>query len=965
MMGDRSQKQIFRCGPLEIDLDRRELRSAGAEVAVGSRAFGIIEILVQSAGEIVDKRELMRRVWAGTFVEENTLHAHISAVRKALGPDQGLLKTVTGRGYQLLGAWTVKQPDSRTKEEAPKSASLVELALARSIGASTNLPVVAQLLVGRADALDQLEEFLATHRIVTLTGSGGIGKTALAREVARRLLADYNGDVRFVELAAITNPHLVLSTVATALGLRIGGDEISAQALASSIKDRKVLIVLDSCEHLVDAVATLVETVTRSCSQVSILATSREFLRIDGEYVYRVRALDVPSGEMEAETALRQSAVQLFIARTKALLSDFAPRNEDLPIIASICRRLDGIPLAIEFAAARVATLGLQQVAERLDDRFALLTSGRRMAIDRHQTLRATLDWSYRLLSESEKRLFQRLAVFSGGFTLEAAAAIMKDEDNDPTLALDDIASLVSKSFLTLDGPAFGDRWRLLETIRAYALEKLAESGEGPRISRLHAEFFQRFMAGANLGSRVRPASHDITRFAGEIDNVRAALDWSFSPGGDVAIGVNLTAGYAPVWLHSAQLVECRERIERALNAVDSGAGLEKPVRMRLYLALGYALVFTMGAVERTRHILTTALELAESLDDREAQLTVLGGITALQFMNGESRGAREAAERFLGIALRIGDLAAVRIGERLAGNALQFSGRQAEAQARLESALKHSALQDGQRGTRLLRYDQHSLARAMLARVLWLRGSATQAMAHAKASLKEVRAANDQLSLCWVLYYGVFPVSFMTEDFAAAEQAVSMLIDPAIGLPTGIWRVVARLLQGKLMVARGEGEHGVALLKSAIEVCDRSGWILSYPEFLCSLARGLAATGQRDEAMAAIDKGFSLTSEDREQWYQPELIRTKGELLLEQTGSASISAATKCFSEAIDLSREQGALSWELRATHSLALLRESLGEGGDARQILGEVYRKFTEGFETPDLMAAKATLQSLTAL
>ncbi len=963
MMRDQSHKDVFFFGPLEIDLQRREIRSAGAEVPIGGRAFAIVEILVQSAGDVVSKRDLMRQVWPGTFVEENTLHAHISAVRKALGPDQGLLKTVSGRGYQLLGTWTAKKPENKAAESR-KSTPQVESAPARGAGSSTNLPVVAQLLVGRSEALDELQDCLAAHRIVTLTGSGGIGKTALAREVARRLLADFNGDVRFVELASITSQDLLATTVATALGLRIGGDEISTKAVASSIKDRKVLIVLDNCEHLVDAVAELADAVTRMSAHVTVLATSRELLRIDGEYVYRVHALDVPNADMEFETALRQSAVQLFTARTKALMSDFAPTAENLPIIVSICRRLDGIPLAIEFAAARVATLGLQQVAARLDDRFALLTSGRRMAIDRHQTLRATLDWSYRLLSVSEKQLFRRLAVFSGGFTLDAAAAIMKDAEGGSSIALDDIASLVSKSFITLDGPAFGDRWCLLETIRAYALEKLTESGEAPQISRQHAEFFQEFMAGANLGSRVRPASHDITRFAGEIDNLRAALDWSFSPGGDVAIGVNLTAAYAPVWLHSAQLLECRERIELALNAVDVETGLAKVVRMRLYLALGYAMVFTMGGVERTRSILSAALDLAGELDDREAQLGILAGLAALQFMNGESRAALETAERFLGLAHRIGDLSAARIGERLLGNALQFWGRQAEAQARLEAVLKIPPLHDNQRGTRGFRYDQHALAKAMLARVLWLRGSATQAVAHARASLKEIQAANDQLSLCWVLYYGVFPVTFMTADFAAAEHAASMLTDPAVGLPSGIWRVVARLLQGKVMVARGEGEQGVALLKSAIEASDRSGWTLSYPEFLCSLARGLAAMGQREEAMAAIDKGFSLVNEDSEQWYQPELIRTKGELLLEARGSQSISAATECFSEAIDLSRLQGALSWELRAAHSLARLRESLGQGGDARQILADVYGKFTEGFETPDLISAKATLNGLVA-
>ncbi len=641
------------------------------------------------------------------------------------------------------------------------------------------------------------------------------------------------------------------------------------------------------------------------------------------------------------------------------MLSDFTPNGENLSIIASICRRLDGIPLAIEFAAARVAALGLQQVASRLDDRFALLTSGRRMALDRHQTLRATLDWSYRLLSEGEKRLFRRLAVFAGGFTLEAATSVMRDPENASSITLDDIASLVSKSFVTLDGLAFGDRWRLLETIRAYALEKLAESGETALISRRHAEFFQKFVVGTNFGSRIRPGTQDIARFTGEIDNVRAALDWSFSSQGDVAIGVSLTAAYAPVWLHSALLLECRERIELALNAVDAETNLDRQVRMRLHLALGYALVFTMGNVERTRAILTSALRMAEELDDREAQLNILAGFAALQFMNGESRGAQQTADRFLMLAQRTGDLAATRIGERLSGNALQFWGRQPEAQVRLENVLKLPALRDNQRGTRLFRYDQHALARAMLARVLWLRGSATQAVAHAKASLKEVRTANDQLSLCWVLYYGVFPVSLMTADFVAAEQAVATLIDPVIGLPTGIWRVVARFLQGKLMVERGEEGQGVALLQSAIEASDKNGWTLSYPEFLCSLAQGLAAVGRHDQAMAAIDQGFSLADDDREQWYQPELMRTKGELLLVKSDDGSISAAERYFNDAIVLSRNQGSLSWELRAAHSLARLRKSLGQAGPAHQILGSVYERFTEGFDTRICLPQKRPL------
>lgn len=958
-MRERSRNKVFCCGPLEIDLGRREVRSGGAAVPIGSRAFGILAVLVQSAGKIVDKRELMRQVWPGMVVEENTLHVHISTVRKVLGSEY--LKTIPGRGYQLLGTWI-----SEGARDKQKTAPQVERDSARGPPSTTNLPVVAQMLIGRAEALQQLQELVGAHRIVTLTGPGGIGKTSLAREAARLMLAGFNGDVRLVELASVSSPEMVPSAVAVALGLRIGGDEISVRALATSIEDRKVLIVLDSCEHLIDVVAACAEQIVLTCPHATIIATSRELLRIDGEYVYRVHALDVPDPAVDFEAAVRHSAVQLFIARTRAQLSDFTPRDENLPVIASICRRLDGIPLAIEFAAARVATLGLQQVAARLDDRFALLTSGRRMALDRHQTLRATLDWSYRLLSESEKRLFRRLAVFSAGFTLEAAAAIMHEPGSTISIALDDIASLVSKSFVTLDGLAFGDRWRLLETTRAYAFEKLVESGEAEKISRRHAEFFEKFMAGANLGSRVRPGSQDVARFAGEIDNVRAALDWSFSAAGDVTIGVHLTAAFAPVWLHSALLLECCERIERALNAVAADSVLDKGVRMRLYLALGYAMVFTMGNAERTRGLLTVALTLAEEMGDRESQLSILGGLAALQFMDGESQGAQETAERVLVLARQTNDPVAARLGERLSGNALQFWGRQAEAQLRLENVLNlPPLLQDNRRGTRLFRYDQHALARAMLARVLWLRGAASQAVKHARASLKEIQASNDQLSLCWVLYYGMIPVSFMTADLDTAEQSVAMLVDPAVGLSSGIWRIIGSLFKGKLMVARGDGEEGIAMLRSGIEMSDRQGWTLSYPEFLCSLAQGLAALGRHAEAITRIDQGLSLASSDREQWYQPELIRTKGELLLEQSGGEAASVAAECFDEAINLAQIQGALSWELRAAHSLARLRCSLGQGKEAAEILQPVYLKFTEGFDTPDLKAAKATLDSVNSL
>ena len=300
-------------------------------------------------------------------------------------------------------------------------------------------------------------------------------------------------------MAPLADAALVPSAVAHALGLKLGGEEMSADAIARSIGGRHVLLVLDNCEHLIDAAAKLAETIVRRCPRVTILATSRETFRIDGEYVYRVPPLEVPAaGQVETRHILGHSAVELFIARAQALESDFSFRAETLPAIAAICRRLDGIPLAIEFAAARAASLGIDNVAVHLKDRFALLTSGRRTAVPRHQTLRATLDWSYELLSASERLQLRRLAIFPAGFTIDAAAAVLGESGLDAPSVMEVIAGLVAKSLVVLDKPEETTRWFLLERTRCYALEKLIGQGEADDAARRHAAYFRdRFVSSA------------------------------------------------------------------------------------------------------------------------------------------------------------------------------------------------------------------------------------------------------------------------------------------------------------------------------------------------------------------------------------------------------------------------------------------------------------------------------------
>ena len=414
------QNLVYTSGPWEVDLGRRELRSRGAPVALGNRAFEIVEVLAQAGGQLVTKDDLMDRIWPGAIVGDNTLHVHIAAVRKAFGSDRGMLQTAPGRGYRLVGSWTVQHAE-KASEAAP-----VPLPRARSAEPpATNFPVIVTRLVGRSAALQRVRDLVSAYRVVTLTGPGGIGKTALAMKAVRDMLPDFEDGAWLVELASLSDAALVPSAVAGALGLQLGGGRITEEAFAHGIGDRHLLLLLDNCEHLIDAVAALAEEVTRLCPRATVLATSREIMRIQGESVYRVPALDVPAhGQEAAEIILDHSAVELFVTRAKALDGGFSPQQEELASIVEICRHLDGIPLAIEFAAARAAFVGTEQVAAGLRDRFVLLTSGRRTAIPRHRTLRAALDWSYQLLSKEEQRLLRHLAIFPAGFTFEAAEAV-------------------------------------------------------------------------------------------------------------------------------------------------------------------------------------------------------------------------------------------------------------------------------------------------------------------------------------------------------------------------------------------------------------------------------------------------------------------------------------------------------------------------------------------------------------
>jgi predicted ATPase/DNA-binding winged helix-turn-helix (wHTH) protein len=956
MLADGTQP-VYASGECEIDLTRRELRILGSPVPLGTRAFGIIEVLAQSAGELVTKATLTSRVWPeAKIVSDNTLQVHIAALRKALGPHRAILRTEAGRGYRLLGNWAANQAPASSLVGPPQARE-------RPATRATNFPGVITHLIGRTADVEALRDLASAYRIVTLTGPGGIGKSTLALHVARELLAGFEDGGWLIEFASQSDPDLVPTAVASVLGLKLGGGRISADTLARAVGDQHLLLLLDNCEHLIDAVAALADTAMRLCPRVTVLATSREVLRIQGEYVYRVPPLEVPTSEQaEPEHIRRHSAVELFITRTTALASDFLPHAENLQAIAAICRRVDGIPLAIEFAAARAATLGIEQVAIGLHDRFALLTGGRRTALARHRTLRATLDWSHDLLPEAERQLLRRLAVFPAGFTLDAAAAVMADTAFDLLAVTNGIANLVAKSLVALDKSEGAARWHLLETIRAYALEMLVKHGEVDVAARHHASHFRDLFALVAPNPDSRPwIDDDLARRVREIDSVRAALDWSFSATGDVAIGVHLTAAYAPVWLYLSLMAECRQRCERALAGLTPASTAERRVEIWLQIALGMAMIETMGPAEQATAVLTTALEAAVILDDLDAQARALTMLSTTAIFRGEYGKVRSAVERLEQVARRLGDPTIARVADRVMGIMWLNVGRPRKAQRYLERSLQSHASSADRRRSLWYPYDYTASTRAFLARALWLQGFADRARSEAQASLDEFEPTDHQLSLCRVLYFGICRVAPMIGDFAAAERSNARLVEVATTLDAPFWKTVGGFVEGKLMVERGEFVAGLALLREAFEMCQRTGWRISYPEFKGVVAVALAGLGQRNEALAAVNEALANADIHGEQWYVPELLRIKGEVLLQQGSDEAFVAAEACFLEAVRTAREWETLFWELRVTLSIARMRLAQGHRDQARHTLLPVYQRFTEGFDTTDMHAAKVLLEA----
>jgi predicted ATPase/DNA-binding winged helix-turn-helix (wHTH) protein len=931
------QGTVLSFGPFELSIGNRRLTNGAKVVPLGGRAMDILIILVEQANKIVGRRTLIERVWPERGAEQVSLRVHISALRKALDqsdPGRRYIVNVPGRGYSFVVPVTSVSSPTSGDIKSPSS---------------SQLPARLMRMLGRKDALSAIQTKLAEQRFVTIVGPGGIGKTTLAVAIAHEMSATFNGQVHFIDLGALGGVSLVAPAVATALGVSVQTNNV-VPALIDRLRERPALIILDCCEHLVDGASAVAEQLIRHVPTLHLLATSREAMRVEGEHVHEICALACPpeDSSLSAHDALQYPAVQLLVDRMRAVGGDFELVDADASIAAGICRRLDGIPLAIELAAGRVDIFGLSKTASLLDDRLNLSWVGRRTAVPRHQTLNAALEWSYDLLGEAGKRVLSRLSVFAGGFTFEAAVAVVADEAIDEGNVSDCIWELRSKSMIAARGQQ--GRLRLLDTTLAFASRRLAESDEENHCRRRHALYFSDlFKQGAAMDMPER-----LRAFGVEVDNLRAALNWAFSVEGEAKIGVELAAASASTWMAMALLTECRQWMTKAISRIDDASAGSRQ-EMIIQSALASCMMFTDGMTEDSYTSWAKAQLLAECLNDTECHLDSLLVLWAHQIRLPGYAEATELADRCGDVAEGSGDRGAIAMANYMRGVTYHHTGRILQAEAHLELSLHRDDEASRQSLIRRFGYDRKADALAVLANLVWLRGRPDQARRLNRMSIAEARQLDHAVPLCVALAWASFNTYLTGPDDLETEALANELVDHAAKYSVESYHGLGLSMQALCRIRRGEGEAASAMLYRGLEKLSAArygvfNWILQ-----AEFARCTAVTGRPRQGLEVFER--AKINLDEIQWYAPELHRIRGELAL--GNNEGLAVGRQYFLCALELSGRQASLSWALRAATSLAIAEKSVGRKEAAWRNLQAIHAKFREGLDTPDLRWATQVL------
>ncbi len=937
-------QEVVSFGPFQLFPSERVLKKVDEAVKLGSRAFDILLVLVEHAGEVVGQRELIAKVWPGVFVEEVTLRVHITALRKALETGEGgerYLTNVPGRGYCFVA------PTSRDTAGLPTADDFPE--------AHYPLPPLLVQMVGRDKIVRGICHKLTTERFVTIVGPGGLGKTTVVLSVAHTLLPEFFGAVCFVELSPVSDPRLLAPAVVSAFGLPVqSGDPIPG--LVGHLRGRPVLLILDGSEHLISEAAVLSERLFAELPQLHLLVTSREVLRVGGENVYRLSPLETPPDgpSLTAAELLDFPAVKLFLQRATTSGGQINLTDQDVKIAGNICRKLGGNALAIELAAGRVEAYGLREIARLLDTEFALRWPGRRTAPPRHQTLGATLDWSYNLLSEVERTILRRLSVFVTGFTLEAAHQVAGGPGVGAEEVFDAVGGLLMKSLASADTTGSIARYRLLDTTRTYAALKLADAGELGQFRRAHAEYYCALLKMANetdLPTDQRRA------LVSHLDDIRAALHWAFGRDGDPGIGVNLTSYASSIWLSKALFAECREwTILAGAVAPSREDGKATDQQIVIHLALASSQLFTTSFSVEAMVAWTKTLE--KTVRETQGQLILRYLASWGSSIRTRYDEALELAQRCAEDAKKLSDPGPTALAEWMLGHSLHHLGKLAEARTHLQRSLDIDTEKARLAQVNAIGYDRRVDTLGNLASTVWMQGFPEQAQLLGVRVLAAARPLQFAMPLSVAMTWASFHRYLSDTDIDSVEHDIVELIEHArthsIKPQVGIGNCLLALCQTR----RNQFDAAMPLAAEGLRLLAEMQYEVFVPLILAHLGESAIAA---DRYVDAVSLMAQLASRDRnrEHWCTAEVLRVKG-LLAQSDGDAD--AAATLFLQSAVMARKQGALAWELRAAMNLARLRADHGRQTEAIELLETVYNRFTEGFETVDLLAARNLLGQL---
>ncbi|MGF9565063.1 winged helix-turn-helix domain-containing protein [Neorhizobium sp. BT27B] len=904
----------------ELDVSRRSLAHRGQPVKIGSRALDILAVLASRQGKLVSSSEILEAVWPNSLSAENSLRVTLGAVRKALAvADAGtLIQTVAGRGY-ILSA-TV-----RKKEPAVHPVQLQTLN-------SGNLPGKARDVIGRESFVARSLELRQSH-VMTIVGTGGIGKTTVALEIAH-LLKDEHEAVYFLDLAALGSAAAIAPSLASLLGLSVYGDD-PLPGIVAALTQRKVLLVFDNCEHVIAEAARIIEGIARTCPDVMVLSTSREPLSIHGETIRRLGSLDVPDEDEVSAQAMQRSAVALFIARMEQSFEMGAPiRREQMDIVTAIVRKLEGIPLAIEFAASRVVDLGLEQLLASLDQPLTVLRRGRRTAPRRQQTLQATLDWSYGFLTENERSVLQSLSVFAYSFSREGALAVCTTAVGQEE-AEDAIWGLQSKSLLSRSES--GRALRLLDTTREYAAIKLAATGRRGNVRLAHASLLLVRMREAELQWDKLQTVEWLNGYGILIHDLRLALTFCEETG-HTRLFHELLANSGTLWTQLGLMNEQFRHIEKAVRVFDHEPSTDALLETQLRSAYG-SIAYNVQSVDgdtEARRQFELAARSARSLNDPTRLLRAGSGVCALLTTQGRYHAANAVA---LELQRDLGEAAEPAVNRILAHNS-HYLGAHDDAYKYAMRALRANGLAVRGTLTSGANFGQKTLSLMVMAKTAYIRGQIDTSLEHLDELTSDILLVDHPISTCLGLAVGACPIYFGLGEMELGHRFLNTLRDISTRHSLFRWREWVEGYEYAVGAGDDDNESAVA--------CLRHGGNGPRLENVVALAGKKAGPELIDLALSG-EAG----------WCHAELVRLKGEIMLDGGDSGGRGLLLDAYRIAVD----QSALTWQLKCASSLARYGSHHTRNADRERV-----ERTLDGFSGPpskvDVKAAEATLKLLSA-